>query len=121
MSPHFFKISLATKLRLANSVIKQANIVNSGFAIQAEEDEARSALFSGAVLLDSTEIKIEAASNWISMLAPNIPDRLYTPEGPTPVTPEMAIEEAALKTEVIYNFARAFATNTARPSSEWVS
>ena len=87
MSPHYIKISLASKLRLANSAIKQVTVVNSGFAIQAEGDAARNALLSGAVLLESTEMKLEAASKWISVLAPNVPDRLYTLGGPTPVTP----------------------------------
>lgn len=120
MSPHFIKISLASKLRLANSAIKQVIVVNSGFAIQAEGDGARSALLSGAALLDSAEMKLEAASNWISVLAPNTPDRLYTLEGPTPVTSEMVIEEATLKTGVRSTSARAFATSMARQSTDWV-
>ncbi|VDB86139.1 Bgt-20330 [Blumeria graminis f. sp. tritici] len=54
MSPHYIKISLASKLRLANSAIKQVTVVKPGFAIQAEGDGARSALLSGAILLEST-------------------------------------------------------------------
>ena len=113
-------MSLASKLRLANSAIKQVTIVNSGFAILAEGDGARNALLSGAVLLESTEMKLEAASNWISVLAPNVPDRLFTLEGPTPVTSEMVMEEATLKTGVRPTSARAFATSMARPSTDWV-
>ena len=120
MSPHFIKISLASKLRLANSSIRQVTVVNSGFAIQADGEGARSALLTGANTLDSSEMKLEAASNWISVLAPNIPDRLYTLEGPVPVTPEMVIEEATLKTGVRPTSARAFATSMARPSTDWV-
>ena len=65
-------------------------------------------------------MKLEAASNWISVLAPNVPDRLFTLEGPTPVTSEMVMEEATLKTGVRPTSARAFATSMARPSTEWV-
>ena len=105
---------------MANSAIKQVTVVNSGFAIQAEGDGARSALLSGATLLDSVENKLEAAYNWIPVLAPNIPDSLYTLEGPTPVTADMLIEEATLKTGIRPTSARAFATSTAMPSTDWV-
>ena len=120
MSPHYIKISLASKLRLANSAIKQLTVVNSGFAIQAEGDVARNALLSGAVLLESTEMKLEAASNWVSVLAPNVPDRLYILGGPTLVTPEMVLEEAVLKTGIRQTSARAFTTSMATPSTDWV-
>lgn len=41
MSPHFVKLSLAEKLRIANSVIQQVTVVNSGFAITAANEAAR--------------------------------------------------------------------------------
>ena len=93
---HYIKINLASKLHLAFYTIKQVTIVNSGFAIQVEGDGARSVLFSGAVLLESTKMKLEAASNCIPIVAPNIPQRLYTLEGPVAVTTEMVIEEVSL-------------------------
>ena len=45
-----------------------------------------------ASILESSETKLEAASDWISALAPNIPNSLLTLKGPVPVTPDVVIE-----------------------------
>ncbi|KAI0994499.1 hypothetical protein K3495_g13683 [Podosphaera aphanis] len=51
-SPHFVKLSSAAKLRVVNSAIQQVTIVNSGFAITADNEAARN-LLSEAQRLES--------------------------------------------------------------------
>ncbi|KAI0992967.1 hypothetical protein K3495_g15217 [Podosphaera aphanis] len=143
-SPHFVKLSLAAKLRVANSAIQHVTIVNSGFAITADNEAARNLLLSEAHRLESEgsnadplmqDLKLEAASKWISVLAPNVPDYLHSFEFPTttepgattrlqqitiPVTREMVIEEVSLKTGMVPISARALASSTNRPASDWI-
>lgn len=71
-------------------------------------------------MMDDSELKIKAASNWISVLATNIPDRLNIIEVPVLVTLEMLIEESALKSGIKPTSAHAFAASMARPSTDWV-
>ncbi|KAI1002040.1 hypothetical protein K3495_g6163 [Podosphaera aphanis] len=83
MSPYFVKLSLAAKLRVANSAIQQVTMVNSGFAITAANEAARNRLPEEAHRLRREEnemegttqegIKLETASKWMSVLAPNVP------------------------------------------------
>ncbi|KAI0999413.1 hypothetical protein K3495_g8781 [Podosphaera aphanis] len=90
MSPYFVKLSLAAKLRVANSAIQQVTVVNSGFAITAANEAARNRLLEEVHRLQSEEnevegalkedLKLEAASMWTSVLAPNVPDYLQTLE-----------------------------------------
>ncbi|KAI0997037.1 hypothetical protein K3495_g11149 [Podosphaera aphanis] len=143
-SPHFVKLSLAAKLRVANSAIQHVTVVNSGFAITADNEAARNLLLSEAYRLESEEsnadplmqdLKLEAASKWISVLAPNVPDYLHsfkssttTEPGTTtrlqqitiPVTRQMVIEEVTLKTGMAPISARALASSIDRPASDWV-
>ncbi|KAI0990881.1 hypothetical protein K3495_g17306 [Podosphaera aphanis] len=74
-------MSLAAKFRVANSAIQQVTVVNSGFAITADNEAARNLLLREAHRLESEEsnadplmqdLKLEAASKWISVLAPNV-------------------------------------------------
>ncbi|KAI0990956.1 hypothetical protein K3495_g17231, partial [Podosphaera aphanis] len=133
MSPYYVKLSLAAKLRVANSAIQKVTAVNSGLAITAANEAARNRLLEEVHRLESEVgegdgttrgnhdagpltqgLKLEAASKWISVLAPNVSDRLHSVGNPTvpikpgeaarlehiavPVTKEMVMEEATLKT-----------------------
>ncbi|KAI1006373.1 hypothetical protein K3495_g1847, partial [Podosphaera aphanis] len=88
MSPHFVKLSLASKLRVATSAIEHVTVVNTGFAITAANEAARNRLLEEVHRLHreenaaegSTEEdpKLETASKWTSVLAPNVPDYLQS-------------------------------------------
>ncbi|KAI0997406.1 hypothetical protein K3495_g10778, partial [Podosphaera aphanis] len=107
-------------------------VVNSGFAITAANEAARNCLLEEVHRLESD---LEAASKWISVHAPNVPDRLHSDGNPTvpmkpgdkarlehiaiPVTKEMVMEEATLKTGVTPISARVLASNIDRPASDW--
>ncbi|KAI0997328.1 hypothetical protein K3495_g10860 [Podosphaera aphanis] len=143
-SPHFVKLNLAAKLRVANSAIQHVSVVNSGFAITADNEAARNLLLSEAHRLESEDsnanplmqdLKLEATSKWISVLAPNAPDYLHSFELPIttepgittrlqqisiPVTREMVIEEVTLKTGMAPISARSLASSIDRPASDWV-
>ncbi|KAI1002400.1 hypothetical protein K3495_g5800 [Podosphaera aphanis] len=81
-------------------------------------------------------LKLEAASKWILILAPNVPDRLHSVGNSTvpmkpgetarldhiaiPVTKEMVMKEATLNAGVTPILARVLASNIDRPASDWV-
>ena len=88
-------VSLATKLRLPNSSTRQVIVLNPRLAVQADGKRVRNVLLLGAAVLDGSETKLKAASNRMSVLASNIPGKLYTLESLVPVTSETMIEEAA--------------------------
>ncbi|KAI0993928.1 hypothetical protein K3495_g14255 [Podosphaera aphanis] len=146
MSPYFVKLSLAAKLGVANSAIQQVTVVNSGFAITAANEAARNRLLEEVHRLQREEnevegapkedLKLDAASMWTSVLAPNVPNYLQTlmdlPElgepgtrtrvqlVTVPVSMEMIIEEATLKTGMAPISARALATRKERPATDWI-
>ncbi|KHJ30577.1 putative eka-like protein [Erysiphe necator] len=81
VSPHYIKISLAEKLKVASSAITQVTKVNSGYAVSAVSEIMRNALLTQAHRLEKTELKLEPASKWVSLLAPNVPDKLFSISG----------------------------------------
>ncbi|KHJ33550.1 putative eka-like protein [Erysiphe necator] len=120
MSPHYVKLSLASKLKTANSAIEKVTVVNSGFAVTAASEAARNLLLQEARVLKDLDMKLEPASKWVSVLVANAPDRLNTLNGVVPVTAEMVSEETSMKTGVRPTSVRAFKSLLERPASDWI-
>ncbi|KAI0996288.1 hypothetical protein K3495_g11893 [Podosphaera aphanis] len=62
MSPYYVKLSLAIKLRVANSAIHQVTVVNSGFTITAANEAPRSRLLEEAHRLQREENEMEGTT-----------------------------------------------------------
>ncbi|KHJ31873.1 putative eka-like protein [Erysiphe necator] len=119
-SPHYIKISLAEKLKVASSAITQVTRVNSGYVVTAVSEIMRNALLTQARRLEKSELKLEPASKWVSLLAPNVPDKLFSISGTVPTTAEMVIEETTLKTGIRPTSVRAIASTSESPTSNWI-
>ncbi|KHJ33455.1 putative eka-like protein [Erysiphe necator] len=120
MSPHYVKLSLAAKLKTANSAIEKLTVVNSGFAITAASEAARNLVFQETCVLKDLDMKLEPASKWASVLTANVPDRQNTLNGIILVTAEMVSEDTSLKNGVRLNSLRAFVSLLERPASDWI-
>lgn len=83
---------------MASSAITQVSRTNSGYAVIAVSENLRKALLAESSRLEGTELKLEPSSKWITVLAPNVLDRLLLLDGVAQVTPDMEIEETARKT-----------------------
>ncbi|KHJ34453.1 putative eka-like protein [Erysiphe necator] len=119
VSPHYIKISLAEKLKVASSVITQVTRVNSGYAVTAVSEIMQNALLIQTHRLETSELKLELVSKWVSLLAPNVPDKLFSTSGTVPVTAEIVIEETFLKTGTRPTSARAIALTSESPTTNW--
>lgn len=94
LSPFYVRGPLADAARTPASAIQKITCTNTGFAITAATEGARSALLEGACRLPDG-IQLDEGCQWHSTMAPNVPDTLVSAEGPVPVTAALVVDEAA--------------------------
>lgn len=90
MSPHYVGLSLAENLCVTNTEVIHTTRINTRTAIIAANNGARNAL-AGSCQLEESEMKLEIASEWITVLAPKIIDQLFTLQGSISVTTDIVI------------------------------
>jgi len=81
------------KTKVAKDTIRSIAVVNSGFSITPTNQTSRAILLGGFEAMSAIGAKIEAPSDWVSIIIPAVPKSLRRVGGITPTTSDMVMAE----------------------------
>ncbi|KHJ30784.1 putative eka-like protein [Erysiphe necator] len=84
---------IVKKLSISPTLVGKIKPVRSGFALSPCSTEAREKIFNAANGLFLTGVKLEAATNWVSVLIPTVPAVLHKEQGVVEVSNSMLADE----------------------------
>ncbi|POS84543.1 hypothetical protein EPUL_004323, partial [Erysiphe pulchra] len=93
LSPTGIREIVVKRLSISPAQIGTFKPVRSGFAISSRNNNTREELLKAAVRLSSSGAKLEAASNWTSVIIPTVPNSICTEKGQVEITKEMLANE----------------------------
>ncbi|KHJ30213.1 putative eka-like protein [Erysiphe necator] len=93
LSPAGVREIVVKRLSISPAQIGTIKPVRSGFAISPRNNFTREELLKAAVRLSPADAKLEAASNWISVMIPTVPISISTEKGRIEITKEMLANE----------------------------
>lgn len=93
LSPAGIREVIVKKLSISPTLVGKIKPVRSGFALSPCSTEAREKILNAANGLFLTGAKLEAATNWVSVLIPTVPAVLHKEQGVVEVSNSMLADE----------------------------
>ncbi|KHJ30048.1 putative eka-like protein [Erysiphe necator] len=93
LSPAEIRKVILKKLSISPVLVGEIKPVNSGFALSPCSTEAREKILNAGNGLFLTGVKLEAATNWVTVLIPTVPAFLQKEQGVVEVSNSMLADE----------------------------
>ncbi|KHJ31413.1 putative eka-like protein [Erysiphe necator] len=120
LSPIAIKKMITEKAGVAATAITALYSARSGYAIECVSDALRDTILTAGKSLGDTDAIIEAASDWTSLLVPNVPLRIRTLDSNVIFTSEMVANECLAVCGMLAIQLRPMKSSTGQIYTSWL-